>query len=127
MPDQTHAKQSSKSAPQSPAKGWNGQLSSLLAVNERAFRSWARGVAAFSEEMTRFTQARLREDTETWQVLAACRNPMDALECQRRYAEKAAEQYLAEAGKLSEIAVSVANENLTALQSEAAEATLSPL
>lgn len=125
MPDQTHAKQSSKSA--TPAKGWDGQVSSLLAINERAFRAWTRGVSAFTEEMSRFTQERLKEDAETWQVLAACRNPMDALECQRRFAEKAAEQYMAEAGKLSEIAVSVANENLTALQTEAAEASLSPL
>ncbi len=127
MPDQPRARPSSRSPLHAPAKGWDGQLSSLLAINERAFRSWARGISAFTEEMSRFTQARLREDTETWQVLVGCRNPMDALECQRRYAEKAAEQYLAEAGKLSEIAVSVANENLSSLQTEAAEATLSPL
>jgi phasin family protein len=125
MPDQTHAKHSSKSP--AAAKGWDGQVGSLLAINERAFRSWARGISAFTEEMSRFTQARLKEDAETWQVLAACRSPMDALECQRRYAEKAAEQYLAEAGKLSQIAVSVASENLSSLQSEAAEASLSPL
>jgi len=128
MPDQTHPRKTApKAAGFMPAKGWDGNLASLLAVNERAFRSWARGVSAFTEEMARFTEARLREDNAAWQVLAACRSPLDAFECQRRYAEKATEQYLAEAGKLSELAMTLANENLAALQSEAGEATVSTL
>jgi len=110
-----------------PALGWNGELDSLLAVNERAFRAWARGVSTIAEEMNRFAQARLREDAETWQVTATARNPMDALECQRRFAEKAATQYMEEAGKLSQLAVSIASESLSSAQTELAEATLSPL
>lgn len=122
MPDQTHPKKDMpKAAFPEPAKGWDGQLASLLAVNERAFRSWARGVSAFAEEMTRFTEERLREDGAAWQVLATCRSPIDALECQRRFAAKATEQYLAEAGKLSEIAMTLASESLAALQSGAGE------
>ena len=125
MPDQTHPKKDMpKAAFPEPAKGWDGQLASLLAVNERAFRSWARGVSAFAEEMTRFTEERLREDGAAWQVLATCRSPIDALECQRRFAAKATEQYLAEAGKLSEIAMTLASESLAALQSGAGEQSL---
>lgn len=123
------ARSSNSPSPESlqPALGWNGELDSLLAVNERAFRAWARGVSTIAEEMNRFAQARLREDAETWQVLATARNPMDALECQRRFAEKAATQYMEEAGKLSQLAVSIASESLSSAQSELAEATLSPL
>lgn len=128
MPDQTHPKKAAaKAAAFRPAEGWDGQVASLLAMNQRAYRSLARGVSAFAEEMTRFTAARLREDSAAWQVLAACRSPIDAFECQRRYAETATEQYLAEAGKLSEIAMTVASENLAALQSDAAEATAATL
>jgi hypothetical protein len=118
---------SASSRNQQAAKGWNGQLNSLLAINERAFRAWARGMSSFTEEVNRFAQARLREDTEAWQVLAAARSPIDALECQRRYAEKAASQYFEEAGKLSQLAMSVASEGFSSLQSELAEASLSPL
>lgn len=110
-----------------PALGWNGQLDSLLAANERAFRAWARGVSTIAEEMNRFTQSRLREDAEAWQVLATARSPMDALECQRRFAEKAAAQYMEEAGRLSQLAVSIANESYSSAETELAEATLSPL
>ena len=122
MPDQTHPKKDlPRAAFPEPAKGWDGQFASLLAVNERAFRSWARGISAFTEEMTRFTEERLREEGAAWQVLATCRSPIDALECQRRFAAKATEQYLAEAGKLSEIAMTLASESLAALQSGAGE------
>jgi phasin family protein len=71
--------------------------------------------------MTRFTEEGLREDGAALQVLAACRSPIDALECHRRFAAKATEQYLAEAGKLSEIAMTLASESLAALQSGAGE------
>jgi hypothetical protein len=111
---------------QQAAKGWNGQLNSLLAINERAFRAWARGMSSLTEEVNRFAQARLREDTEAWQVLAATRSPMDALDYQRRYAEKAATQYFEEAGRLSQLALSVATEGFSSLQGEIAEASFSP-
>jgi phasin family protein len=125
MADRSSGATSSQS--QKAAKGWNGQLNSLLGINERAFRAWARGMSSITEEVNRFAQARLREDTETWQVLAAARSPMDAFECQRRYAEKVASQYFEEAGKLSQIAMSVASEGFSSLQSELTEASLSPL
>lgn len=97
----------------------NEQFNSLFALNERAFTSWVRGVSAFAEEVGRFTQTRLHEDAEVWQVLATCRTPMDALECQRRYAEKAAGDYMDEANKLTRLAVDAANEGLSSLQKTA--------
>lgn len=122
MPDQTHPKKDlPKAVFPEPAKGWDEQVASLLAINERAFRFWTRGVSAFAEEMTRFTEERLREDGAAWQVLATCRSPIDALECQRRFVVKATEQYLAEAGKLSEIAMTLAGESVAAVQSSAGE------
>jgi len=114
MADLSKSKASSGASAQS--NPWNGQLNSLFALNEEAFTSWARGVSAFAEEMGRFTQTRLHEDAEAWQVLATCRNPMDALECQRRYAEKAAGQYIEEANKLTQLVMDAANGGLSSLQ-----------
>jgi len=78
MADLSKSKASSGASAQS--NPWNGQFNSLFALNEEAFASWARGVSAFAEEMGRFTQTRLHEDAEVWQVLATCRNPIDALD-----------------------------------------------
>lgn len=114
MADLSKSKASSAAAAQT--NPWEGQFNSLVALNEGAFTSWARGVSAFAEEMGRFTQTRLHEEAEVWQVLATCRNPMEALECQRRYAEKAAGQYVEEANKLTQLVMDAANSGLSSLQ-----------
>lgn len=117
MADLPKSKSSSGASAQSDP--WNGQFNALFALNEQAFTSWVRGVSACAEEMGRFTQTRLHEDAAVWQVLAACRNPMEALECQRRYAEKAAGQYIEEANKLTELVINAANGGLSSLQKTA--------
>ena len=119
MADLSTSKTSGASAQSNP---WAEQFNPPFALNERAFTSWVRGVSAFAEEIGRFTQIRLHEDTEVWQVLATCRNPMEAIECQKRYAEKAAGQYIEEANKLTQLVMDVANEGFLSLQKTASGA-----
>ena len=116
MADLPKSKTSSAAAAAASGNAWLEQFTGLFAFNEQAFASWARGVSAVAEEMGRFTQARWHEDAEIWQVLAACRNPLDAIECQRRYAEKAAGQYMEEANKLTQLVMDATNESFTSLQ-----------
>jgi hypothetical protein len=104
--------QSAASAQSNP---WNLQYGPLVALNEQAFTFWARGISAFADEVGRFTQTRLHEDGEVWQMLATCRNPMEVLECQRQYAEKTAGQYLEEANKITQLFMNSANDSLSSL------------
>ena len=100
-----------------PTNGWAPNYGFLLEANQRAFARWLNGMNALSQEIAQFTQSRLQEDMAAWSTLAGCNNPEDALECQRRLAEKATAGYLAEVTKLSTMMVSLANEGLESRQS----------
>lgn len=70
--------------------------------------SWTQNSAAtvkdsfeLAHEMLTFSQARLQANIDAWRALATCRNPVDFLECQKEFAEKATAQYLDETNKLT--------------------------
>ena len=84
--------------------------------NEQAFARWLRGMFAVAQEITQFTQLRLQEDMAALSTLAVCASPEQALECQRRFAAKAGEQYAGEMTKLSQMMISVANQGLSLYQ-----------
>lgn len=91
---------------------WAGTSASLLEGNQHAFARWLQGMFALSQEITQFTQGRLQEDMAAWSALATCRNPEEAMDCQRRFAAKTTEQYADEISKLSQMMVSLATESL---------------
>ena len=91
----------------------------LVEANQRAFTRWFQGLSELSQEITQFTQNRLREDMAAWSTLAGCKSPEDAFECQRRFAEKATSQYSDEITKLSRLMASLAADGLTSLQRSA--------
>jgi len=84
----------------------------LIESNQRAFARWFQGINALSQEIAQFTQGRLQEDIAAWSTLASCDSPTAALECQRRFAEKATAGYVAEITKLSQMMMSLASEGL---------------
>lgn len=117
MPDD--GKRSITSETSRAARSVDTQFESLMSANERAFRSWANGISAFAEEIAQFTKARLSESAESWQVLATCKTPADALECHQRYARKAADQYFEQANKLTQLAMNMANDGFSSLRNTA--------
>ena len=84
----------------------------LFDANQPAFTLWFRCIGALSGELTRFIQDRLSDDMAAWSALASCRTPEQALECQRRFAERATAQYAEEIAKLSQLMLDLANEGL---------------
>ncbi len=97
----------------SPTQG-NRNLTSLpdpTALAERgqqAFAGWLRssevamkGSFDLAAQIMSFGQARLEADLKVINKLMACRDLKDVAECQRLFAEKAAEQYLDQANKLT--------------------------
>jgi hypothetical protein len=91
----------------------------VLEGNQQAFARWFQGMFAVSQEITHFTQARLHEAMTTSSMLAGCASPEQALDCQRRFATRAAEKYTEEMSKLSRMMISIARDNISSPQPEA--------
>jgi hypothetical protein len=96
-----------------PADDWMANYGALLDGGQHAFSHWLQGMLAVSQEIARFTQSRMQEDMAAWGVLVRCRGPEEAVECQRRFAEKAAEQYGEEFAKLSRMMVEMTSAGLS--------------
>jgi len=111
MPDD--AKTARRREAPAQIRDWAATGASLLEGNQHAFARWLQGMFALSQEITQFTQGRLQEDMAAWSALATCRSPEEAMDCQRRFAAKATEQYAEEIGKLSQLMVSMAAEGFT--------------
>ena len=108
----THAKHTQAPKGTLPTSGWTPNYRFLLESNQRAFVRWFLGVNELSQEIAQFTQSRLQEDIAALSTLVSCNSPADALECQRRFAEKATAGYVAEVTKLSQMMMSLASEGL---------------
>jgi phasin family protein len=80
----------------------------LLEGNQQAFTRWLQGMFGVFQEISRFTQARMQEDMAAWSALTSCRTPEEAMECQRRFAAKAAEQFSEEMNRLSQLMMKMA-------------------
>jgi phasin family protein len=85
-------------------------------ASQQAFARWFHGVTILSAELAQFIQARLQDDMAAWSALAACRTSEEALECQRRFAERATTQYSEEITKLSHMMVKLAADGLGSFQ-----------
>jgi phasin family protein len=99
MPDEAKTAERRPSREQKPEQPY----AALLEGNQQAFTGWLRAMFGLFEEISRFTQARMQEDMAAWSTLASCRSPEEAVECQRRFAAKAAEQYSDEMKRLSQL------------------------
>lgn len=99
-----------------PTNGINPFYMALLEGNQRAYTRMLDGMFKISQEIAQFTQNRLQEDLAAWATLAACRDPREAMDTQRRFAEKAAQQYADEINKLSRMMMNVTGDSLSSLQ-----------
>lgn len=73
----------------------------------RASDAMLRGVMALSQEMTDFTNARLRQTVERSETLLRCSDPAEAFGVQCDFAHKTTQQYLDEANRLMALATAV--------------------
>lgn len=106
-----------------PMHEWGATCGALLEGNQQAYARWVQAMFALSQEIGRFTQARLQEDMTAWSTLATCQSPVEAMECQRRFTAKAAEQYSEEIAKLSQIMMGIAGEGLASAPRRRTHAT----
>lgn len=73
----------------------------------RASDAMLKGVMALSQEMSEFTNARLRQNVERSETLLRCSDPAEAFGLQCDFAQKATQQYLTEANRLMALATAV--------------------
>ena len=73
----------------------------------RANDAMLKGVMALSQEVSEFTNARLRQNVERSETLLRCSDPAEAFGLQCDFAHKATRQYLAEANRLMALATAV--------------------
>jgi hypothetical protein len=73
----------------------------------RASDAMLKGMMAMSQEMTDFTNARLRQTVERSETLLRCSDPAEAFGVQCDFAQKATQQYLDEANRLMALATTV--------------------
>jgi hypothetical protein len=67
----------------------------------QSFSAMMKGPVELAQEMMRFSQARLQANVDAWKAAIACRSPDELAECQKAYAKRATDEYLAEANRLS--------------------------
>jgi len=105
-----------------PFAGWPGAdegaggWAPFLEANRLAIDHWTKvsdamvkGMFVVSQEITQFSQTRLKEDVKNCEALSRCHSPSEALDCQHRFAETATAQYLEEAHKLTGLMTSIAS------------------
>ncbi len=103
----------------SPDPRMNGQaLTALMDASEAMMR----GVAAINEEMVSFATTRFQENLEMSQSLMHCDDLEKALDLQRNFAQKTAEQYLAEATKLLTLTTQLTQASWEPMQHQAEDA-----
>lgn len=102
-----------------PTNGWDPNF--IAGLNQQIFGTWTRAISAVAAEMNQFLQARFQEDCGAWTRLTACKDMAEAFECQSRFWQKAAADYLDEANKLTRLAMSTALENSSPFRAEPRE------
>jgi len=91
-----------------------------LDTGRQALDRWTHGVFECGAELSAFAMARWQEDLESWKALANCRSMDELLQCQCGIVQKAASDYMAEAGKLAQVMMGAANAMLRDTPSQAA-------
>lgn len=108
-----------KLASKAPATGRETQSGALPALfpierlfeDSRGLEAWSQvgqslldGFGALQSEATRFVTMRIEQDLAVQRELAGCHSPAEAMEVYSAFGRKAMQDYLDEAGKVSDIA-----------------------
>ena len=87
---------------------FNGETMQAFAQTCQAYTSC---VSTLNKELMGFVSTRLDRDVELSQALSHCGDWSDAVDLQRRWAQQATEEYMTEAGRITELASKIAKES----------------
>jgi hypothetical protein len=105
MPDD--AKTTRRREAAEPGQVWDATCAAMLENNQQTLARVMQDAQAISSEVWELAQARMRLAMETWSEIAACRNPEQFVDCQKRLLARAAEHFAGEMTKLSELMLKI--------------------
>jgi hypothetical protein len=88
---------------------WNIDPQSIEAV-AKAYAAWFGQAKRVQDETMRFAQERFKKELAVAVELTRCTNPNEALTVQAKFANKTAEDYLAEGQRIAELMSEMAKE-----------------
>ena len=86
----------------------NGAALELFA---QACQAYAAGIAALNGELMGFVTARIDRDVKLGQALSQCQNWSDVVGLQQQWAQQATQEYLTEAGRVTDLASKLVKES----------------
>lgn len=104
---------------QFPAKGFE----SLLQANAKAAEIWLDSWGRLAGESAGFVTRRWQQDLELVEKVWACRTPLELLQLQSAFLQRALCDYMREAGKLADMETDAGVAEITALDEGARKAS----
>ena len=112
MPSKSKAEaERSRSSPNQRPNQMAVANGAAMEIFVQACQAYATGVATLNGELMGFVTARLNRDVELSRALCRCANWSDAIDLQQDWAQQATQEYLAEAGRITDLASRVVTES----------------
>lgn len=102
---------SSQSQPTEQLQQVAAANSAAMEIFAQACQAYAAGVATLNGELMGFVTTRLNRDVALSRALTSCQNWSDVIALQQSWASQATQEYLAEAGRITDMASNVVKES----------------
>lgn len=105
-----------------PAQGLEKGFESLVQANAKAAGIWLQSWTKLADESAGFLNKRWKQDLDLVEKIWACRSPLELLQMQSAFMQKALADYMRETGKLADLETDASVAEMEALDEGAREA-----
>jgi len=124
MPSKTEMEAAKKALPAAWGVSPKG-FESLLEANAKAAEIWLESWGRLADESASFVSRRWKQDLDLMEKMWACRSPLELLQLQTRFMQRALVDYMQETGKLADMETDAGVSEIEALD-EGARAACKP-
>ncbi|GAB4355814.1 MAG: hypothetical protein Kow00114_06410 [Kiloniellaceae bacterium] len=105
-----------------PAQGLEKSFESLVQANAKAAEIWLQSWTKLADESAGFLSKRWKQDLDLVEKICACRTPLELLQVQSEFMQRALVDYMRETGKLADMETDAGVAEMEALDEGAREA-----
>lgn len=105
-----------------PAQGLEKSFESLVQANAKAAEIWLQSWTRLADESAGFLSKRWKQDLDLVEKICACKSPLELLQVQSAFMQKALIDYMRETGKLADMETDAGVAEMEALDEGAREA-----
>lgn len=105
-----------------PAQGLEKSFESLVQANAQAAEIWLQSWTRLADESAGFLSKRWKQDLDLVEKICACKSPLELLQVQSEFMQKALIDYMRETGKLADMETDAGVAEMEALDEGALEA-----